>query len=286
MQLLRIVSIDSMSLFLCLLLFGVFHQSHAQDQNVIAVIPPFMDRQHTDESGSPLQMTRQRFILLLYRNAAAIYSEADFINTGDDTITAELGLPSTGYLEKNTTLFPYQSNGLLGVRLWVSGERLEPDVKYDGPIQWYTINPDFPPGGSTNLKALFWVQTSLTDVDSIAGLDTVEISDGERGLLIDVAGAAVWREAVNTIEITVMMREGLTSQDTLVVDPDNYDASDSTIGWTMHNVEPSLFDNILVKYSSGIHHVSKSDTMEKLAEYIERRGYDELLEYIDQLDEE
>jgi hypothetical protein len=272
--------------FAVVLLFGIIFSSHAQDQNYIAVVPAFMDRQHTDEWGSPLQMTKQRFIVQLYHNAAAVYSEADFVNSSDDSIVAELALPSTGYRLQNQSSWAYQSNGLLGVRLWVAGERVEPELIADEPIEWFTIHPVFQPGVTTKIKTLFWVQTSLTDVDSIPGIDTVVILPGERGLVIDIADASIWKEAISSVEATVIMKEGLSPGDTLLVDPDDYETTDSTLTWNLSDVEPDLFDNILIKYNSIDSRNSPMNTMDELNTYIVSEGYDELLEYVGRLDEE
>jgi hypothetical protein len=269
-----------------LLFLGIAFSSRAQDQNFIAVVPTLMDRQHAGEWESPLQLTQQRFILLLYHNAAAVYSEADFINTGDDTVSAELALPSTGYRLQNHSSWAYQSNGLLGIRMWVAGERAEPQLITDEPVEWYTIQPVFPPGIATKIKTLFWVQTSLTDVDSIPGVDTIAIVPGERGLVLDIADASVWKEAISSVEATVIMKEGLTPHDTLLVDPDDYETTDSTLTWNLSDVEPSTFDNILIKYNSAEHRVPAMSTMEQLNDYILREGYNELLEYVGQLDED
>ena len=273
-------------LYFAVLLSGLVFSSHAQDQNFIAIVPAFMDRQHTDEWGSPLQLTQQRFILQLYRNAAAVYSEADFINSSEDTVTAELSLPSTGFHLGNHTSWAYQSNGLLGVRLWVAGERIEPELILNEQVEWYTIHPVFPSGIVTKIKTLFWVQTSLSDVDSIPGIDTIVILPGVRGLVLDIADASVWKEAISSVEATVIMKEELSPRDTLLVDPDNYETTDSTLIWNLSDVEPDLFDNILIKYNSTDRQHLPMNTMEILNAYIIREGYDELLEYVSRLDEE
>jgi hypothetical protein len=273
-------------LFIATLLFVLGLSSFAQNQNYIAIIPALMDRQHTDEWGSPLQLTQQRFILQLYHNAAAVYSEADFINTGDDTVTAELAIPSIGFHLQNHSSWAYQSNGLLGLRWWVAGERVEAALITDEPAEWYTINPVFPPGITTKVKALFWVQTSLTDIDSIPGIDTLIIPAGERGFVIDIADASVWKDDISSVEVTVIMKEGLTPRDTLLVDPDDYDATDSTLTWNLSDVEPDLFDNIFIRYNSDNYRNAPKNTMEELNAYIVGEGYNDLLEYVRQLDEE
>ena len=276
-------------LIVCLglsILNGFTYPLHCQDQNVIAVVPPFMDRQHSDEFESSLQLTQQRFAIFIYRNAAIVYSEADFVNNGQDSMTMELALPSTGYQEKNGTEIPYISNGILSVQMWIAGERAEPEVLEESDIEWYAINAMFPPSVVTKVKALFWVQTSLTDVDSIPGLDTVKIRDGKRGFLLNLSKAAIWNDNIGSLDVAVVFKEGLTPNDTLDANPDNYEVGDSTISWTMRDIEPSTDDNIDLYYNSAVKRKSRMDTMKKLSRFNISRGYDDVLNYVRQLDEE
>jgi hypothetical protein len=282
-DIIRAVLIVCVGIFI---LNGFTNPLHCQDQNIIAIIPPFMDRQHSDDQGSQLQLTQQRFVIFLYRNAAVVYSEADLMNTGADTVEYELALPSTGFQEKNGAEKPYLSNGILSMQMWVAGERIDPEVQQDGDVEWYSINTTFPPSRETKAKALFWVQTSLTDVDSIPGLDTVKIRDGKRGFLLNLSQAAIWQGVIGSFSATVVFKEGLTSGDTLDPNPDNYEVGDSTINWTMRNIEPSTDDNISLYYNSAVKKKTRMDTMKKLSRFIISRGYDEVLNYILQLDEE
>jgi hypothetical protein len=260
--------------------------AYSQEDNFIAIVPPFMDRFHDNEWGSPLQLTNQRFVLFLYRNAAIVYSEADFNNTSSDSQTAELSLPSTGYVEKDVFGEPYQSNGILSVQCWVAGERSIPTVVDDGDNEMITLNVAFPPTINTKVKALFWVQTSLTDIDSLPGLDTLKIQDGKRGLIIDLSKAAVWKGVIGSADVQIVFKEGLSPHDTITVDPDFYDTGDSTITWTFTNIEPSTDDNISIFYDSARKNKTKFDTMKKLSRFIVKREYDRALEYVRQPDED
>ncbi len=273
-------------LFVIIFIHCFIVDGKGQQDNFIALIPPFMDRQHSEEWSTPLQLTQQSFVIFLYRNAAVIYSEADLMNTGADTVEYELALPSTGYREESNAAQAYISNGILSVQLWVAGERVESEIRQEGDTEWYTIDAMFPPGITTKVKSLFWVQTSLTDVDSISSLDTVKIRDGKREIFLNLSQAAIWRDVIGLFDATVVFKEGLSPRDTLDANPDNYEVGDSTISWTMRNIEPSMEDNISLYYNSDVKRKSRMDTMKKLSRFIVKRAYDEMLEYVRQLDEE
>lgn len=258
----------------------------AQLDDFIAIIPPFMDRQYSGGHPNQLQLTEQLYIIFLYRNAAIVYTEADFINSGSDTIEYELGLPSTGFRVKDDKGKSYQSNGILSVQIWISGERIGPEIQQDGDVEWYTINSIFSPSLRTKVKALFWVQTSLTDIDSLPGLDTIKISDGKRGFLLNVSSAAMWQDVISSFRTIVVFKDGLTPSDTLDANPDNYESGDSTISWKMQNIEPADENNISLFYNSASKKNSRMDTMRKLSQFIVKKGYDDILEYVYRLEED
>jgi len=259
----------------------------AQEKQYTAIIPTFHDRLNTFGRESFLQLQRQRFILFVYRNAVAVSSEADFVNTGMDTLSQEFGLPSTGHDENGNEPGGRISNGILDVQLWVEGERIAPDFIHDGNEDWYTIRTRFAPGEQRKVKAVFWAQTSLVDVDSLPGLDTVAIAIGKRGFMLDLSHATVWNNVVETIDVTVVLKGGMSFQrDSFSAEPDTYELRDSTITWSLKNVEPSPSDNIVVSYTPSGSWGSATNTMAKLARYIVGRVFDSLLYYVRQIDEE
>jgi hypothetical protein len=234
-----------------------------------------------------LQLNNQRFVVFVYRNSVAVYSEADFVNTGMNTLSQEFALPSTGHDENGILPGGRISTGVLSVQLWVQGEKIAPDFTNDGNEDWYTIRTQFAPGQQKKLKALFWAQTSLTDIDSMPGLDTVVISDGNRGFMFDLAHAAIWNDPIETIRIKIVLLQNLdVKQESFNADPHTYEVQDSTLTWKLYNVEPTANDNIFVWYSSDGKQESEHNTMAKLSTYIVKTVYDNLRNYVRKMDEE
>jgi hypothetical protein len=77
---------------------------------------------------------------------------------------------------------------------------------------------------------VFWAQSSLTDIDLLHGLDTTSIAAGKRGFVIDAAHASIWSGIVESIEITVVLKGGISFQcDVFAAEPGTYTLRDSTI---------------------------------------------------------
>lgn len=259
----------------------------AQQEKYLAIIPTFHDRLNASDRESSLQLQRQRFVLFVYRNAVAVYSEADFVNTGMDTLSQEFGLPSTGHDENGDEPGGRVSSGILSVQLWVEEERIAPDLIHDVNVDWFIIRARFAPGEQRTVKAIFWAQTSLTDVDSLPGLDTAAIAIGRRGFLVDLSHATVWNNVIETIVVTAVLKGGMSfQQDSFSAEPDTYDLQDSTMTWTLKNVEPSPGDNIFVSYTPSGSWGSSTNTMSKLSTYIVKQVYDKLVDYVRQIEEE
>jgi hypothetical protein len=233
----------------CILFLTMVHPHIllAQEREYLAMIPPFHDRLRTMEVDDPIQLKYQRFVLFIYRNAVVVYLEADFVNTSIEPIIQEFALPSTGHNENGVLPGGRISTGILSVQLWVQGKKIVPDFINTGKEEWYTIQTQYAPGEQRKVKALFWAQTSLTDVDSIPGLDTVTISNGKRGFMIDLSHAAIWNSAIETININAVFMDSLNSkQESFNADPPSYEVQDSILIWKLNNVEPSANDNIFV----------------------------------------
>ncbi len=257
--------------------------SPGQGKQYIAIIPTFHDRIVTAGRESVVQLQRQRFVLFVYRNAVAVSSEADFLNTGGDTLSQEFALPSTGHDDNVDRPDRRTSNGILTVRMWVEGERVTPGSVHDGNVDWFTIRARFAPGERRRVKAEFWAETSLTDVDSLPGLDTVAIAPGPRGFMLDLFHAAVWKRPIGTIDVAVVLKAGLTfGQDDFSADPDAFQLQDSTITWSFRNLVPAPDDNIVVFYTPSGSWGSTPNTMARLSTYIVRKVYDSLLDYVEQ----
>jgi hypothetical protein len=273
--------------YLLFLTFAPLFLSIAQQKEYIAIIPTFHDRLNTSGNESSLQLQNQRFILFVYRNAVAVYSEADFVNTGMDTLSQEFALPSTGHDENGAEQDGRISSGILSTQLWVEGERIDPELVNGSNEDWYTIQSHFSPGEQHKVKALFWAQTSLTDVDSLPGLDTVDIPIGKRGFIIDLAHATVWNNVIQSIDVSIVLKVGLSFQkNSFDVEPATYDIQDSTITWALKYIEPSTDDNITVSYTPSGTWKSSTNTMAKLSGYIVKKVYDNLLYYVEQTNQE
>ena len=274
---------------ICIMVFSItpWSSSTGQVMEYSAMIPTFHDRVYTPGRESPVQLRRQRFIVFVYRNAIAASSDADFVNTGTESLTQEFALPSTGHAEGGEEAGGRISNGLLSVQMWVEGERVMPEVTHDGNEDWYTIRARFAPGQHRRVRAVFWAQTSLADVDSLPGLDTAAIPIGNRGFILDLSHAAVWNSIIETIDVTAVIQGGMSFQrDSFSAEPDTYDLQDSTMTWLLRNVDPTPRDNIIVSYAPAGRWGSETNTMAKLARYIVGRGFDSLLNYVRQVDNE
>ncbi len=265
---------------LVILLLSLSSASPGQGRRYIAIIPAFHDRVVTSGGEGNLQLQRQRFIVFVYRNAVAVSSEAEFLNTGGDTLSQEFALPSTGHEDNQNGPDGRISNGILTVRLWVEGERATPELIHDGNEDWYTIRARFAPGEHRRVNAEFWAETSLSDVDSLPGLDTVAIPAGPRGFMLDLCHAAAWKSSIGSIDVRVVLKGGLMfGQDAFSAEPDVYRREDSTMTWSFRNLKPGPGDNIVVSYAPSGSWGSTPNTMARLSAYIVRKVYDNLLDF-------
>jgi hypothetical protein len=243
--------------------------------NPLAIIPPFLDRRHRNDWESTLQLARQEFVVFLYRDAAVIYSEADFVNTGSDTLRTELGLPSTGFSCDEESGGQDVSIGIRDVRLWLARERIEPVLHHDAEVDWLTVTAVFTPQVQTTVRALFWVETP-TGADSV-----------DRAIGIPVSKAAIWKDIINSVDATVILKEGITTDDSLFeADPDSYSVEDSVLTWSFRNIEPSQSDDISILYDSPQPRIIDPGMTENLSRFIIEHVYDEMLEYVRESEEE
>ncbi len=274
------------SLYLIISFFLTLHYCEAQTKKYIAIIPPFHSRQVRSGTESSLQLKHQLFVVFVYQNAVAVYSESEFFNPTDNVLEQELALPSTGHDENGNESGGRISNGILSIQLWVQGERLDPEYVLDGNEGWFLVRTKFPPLKNRIVKALFWAETSLKDIDYLPGLDTTVIIDGKRGFLINLAHAAVWNSFIESIDIYVVLNGGIsTNRDSFDIKPASYELKDSTLTWSMKYIEPSEKDNIEISYDSYGDTDSNIDTMSKLSTFIVKHVYDQLIHYARQLDE-
>jgi hypothetical protein len=249
--------------------------SPQSEGNPLAIIPPFLDPQQRDDWEGTLQLARQEFVVFLYRDAAVVYSEADFVNTGPDTLRVELGLPSAGFSTGGGLGEQDVSSGIHGVRLWLTHERVEPTLHHYGDVDWLSVTPVFTPQVQTTIKALFWVETP-------AGNDP-----GDRGIGIPLSRAAIWKDVINSVGVTVVLKEGLTAEDSLFeADPDNYSIEDSVLTWSFWSIEPGQSDDISILYNSPHPHIIDASTRENLSRFIIEHAYDEMLGYVRESEEE
>ena len=274
-----------MSLYFLLLLLISPLRLTAQTKDYIAIIPPFQSRQNTTGTESPLELRNLQFVIFVYENAVIIYSESDFINQSENDIEQELALPSIGYNENGGDPSGRISNGILSIQLWSQGERVNPQFIKDGDEEWYIIQAKFHPHESHKVKSLFWAETSLAEIDSLPELDTTVITNGRRGFLIDLAHAAVWKSTIQSINITVVLKDGISpTGKTLNAVPHSFDLKDSTLTWTMKYIKPSNDDNVLVTYESFNNPDSTTNTMAKLSTFIIKQVYGQLQYFVSKPD--
>jgi hypothetical protein len=261
-----------------LLMAPLSGSSNAQSQmqgNPVAIIPPFLDRLHRDDWESTLQLARQEFVVFLYHDAAVVYSEAEFVNTGIDTLHVEVGLPSTAYTIGKGLAEQDVSSGVFGVQLWVSGERVKPKLHEDVDAEWVTMTPTFTPQVQTTVKALFWAETTI-------GGDS-----GDRGIGLPLSQSAIWRDPINSIDVTVVLKEGLVSSDSLFqTDPEPSSIEDSVLTWSFSEIEPSTDQDISILYHSSRNQPPNADERDSLSRFIIEHAFDEILEYARESDEE
>ncbi len=275
-----------LSLYLLILFFIPVDNCLAQTEDFIAIIPSFHCRQGMARTESPIQLVHQRFVAFVYSNAVAVYSEADFVNQTENIVDQEVGLPSTGHDENGDEPGGRISNGILSVQLWIDDENANPELIRDGNEDWYLVKAQFAPHQNRRIKALFWAETSLADVDSLPGLDTSLIVNGNRGFLIDLAHASMWGGDIQLVDVYVIFQDSIRLDDqTFSAAPLSYNLEDSTLTWLMDNIEPSAGDNIEVKYESPSITDSSENTMKKLSAFIVKKVYDQLIDYGNQLDE-
>jgi len=256
----------------------------AQTKDYFAIIPPFQCRQNTNGTESHLELRDLQFVIFVYESAVVVYSESAFINQSENDVEQELALPSIGYNENGGNPEGRISNGILSMQLWVQGERVNPKFIKDGDEEWYTIQAKFQPHESRKVKALFWAETTLSDNDSLSESDTTVITKGGRGFLIDLAHAAVWKSTIQSIDITIVLKDGIfPSWETFSAGPPSYELKDSTLTWSMKYIKPSTNDNVLVKYESFDNSNSTTNTIAKLSTFIVKQAYGQLQYFISQM---
>jgi hypothetical protein len=272
---------------LFILLLIDLHLLSGQEREYLAIIPPFHDKPGVMGIEGPVRLKSQRFVLFLLNNAVAVFSEADFVNTGTEPVFQEFTLPSTGHDENSLMPGGKISTGILSVQLWVQGEKIVPEFINTGNEDWFTLRARFESWEQKKLKALFWAQTSLTDVDLLPGVDTTIIPEGARGFMFDLSHAGIWNGSIETISMTLVPLQRIDiHHGSFHVNPPTYEMQDSVLTWKLYNVEPSISDNIYIWYSSGEKEDQEYNTMAKLSAYIVKTVYDDLLRYVRKVDEE
>lgn len=257
----------------------------AQTKDYIAIIPPFHIRQNATGTESQLELNKLQFVVFVYENAVVVYSESDFINQSENEIEQELGLPSTGHNTNGNDPSGRISNGIRSTQLWLQGDRVNPKFIKDSDEEWYTIQAKLRPHESRKVKALFWAETS-PDIEDLPESDTAVIPNGRRGFLIDLAHAAVWKSTIQSIDITVVLKDGIfPSLETLSAGMPSYNLKDSTLTWSMKFIEPSTKDNVIVQYESFNNSDSTTKTIAKLSSFIVKQAYGQLQYFVSQLKE-
>jgi hypothetical protein len=256
----------------------------AQTKDYIAIIPPFHIRQNSTGTESPLELHKLQLVVFVYENAVVVYSESDFINQSENVVEQELGLPSTGHSANANSHGSRISNGIRSTQLWIQGEIVNPQFIKEGDEEWYTIQAKLQPHENRKVKALFWAETSLASIDHLPGSDTTIITNGRRGFLIDLAHAAGWKSTIQSVDITIVLKEGIfPSWETYSAGMPSYDLKDSTLMWSMKYIKPSTADNIFVQYESFNNSDSTTNTIAKLSTFIVKESYGQLQYFVSQL---
>lgn len=251
-----------------------------------AVIPSFYDREHEFGIEGPIRVSSLAFTLFVYRDAVAVYEEADMMNMGKEPVSRDLSLPSTGFDQNGAEPGGAVSSGLLGVQLWVDGERTVPRMLTDGDgVSWYTIRASFQRFETKRVKALFWVRTFSPGTDQPPGLDTTTVPGGQRRFMVDLSHAAMWAGDIETLDVTALLRDGMdVTNAAFSATPDSYENYDAVVTWHLQDVEPSRSEDISVQYipdDGQRRALSLSDLAKKIA----HEGYDELLRTVDSMRE-
>jgi hypothetical protein len=277
-------SIHILKIFTIIILFLQIigqQKSLAQEQDTIAIIPPFLDKYQRDDWSGMIELDRQETIILLYQNAAAVYMEADFNNKSSNSIRAEISLPSTGYTINDVDGKEWNSKGILGVKLWVDGESVTPEIQPYGDDIWYSILPIFKTDQKTNIKALFWLPTTYGAFDESGSTDTSFIEKGKRCMMVCFSKAAMWNDDINSAKFTVILKDGLIPTDSLLeILPESYEQTDSSFNWELQNIEPTTENDIVIRYDTNGNTITPLNTLTKNYDYILKYGYEELLEYV------
>src|SRR5512147_2967622 len=87
------------TLYTFLLLLFITLYCKAQTKEYIAIIPPFHSSEKIGGEENPIQLQSQLFVVFVYSNAVAVYSESEFLNKSDNILEQEFSLPSTGHNE-------------------------------------------------------------------------------------------------------------------------------------------------------------------------------------------
>jgi hypothetical protein len=251
-----------------------------------AVIPPFHDRENVSGIEGPVRMSRLSFTLFLYRDAVAVYEEADLVNTRKEPIDREISLPSGGTDHDGPAPDGVVSHGILGVRVWVDGERTLPKVITGGDdVSWYTVHTTFGRFETRKIKALFWTRTFPASADELPGLDSTVIARGPRQFTLDLSHAALWNGTIGKLDVMVLLQEGMDMESTTIrATPDTYEEYGTVLSWHRSNVEPSPTDDITVDYMPD-DASSTISTMAQLARTVTREGYDDLLRTVEDMRE-
>lgn len=249
-----------------------------------AVIPSFYDRAHALGVEGPIRVTTLAFTLFVYRDAVAVYEEADMMNMEKDPVIRELSLPSTGFDQDGHPPGGPISNGILGVQMWVDGERTIPQVLSDGDnVSWYTIRAAFDRFETKKIKALFWVRTFPANDDELPGLDSTTIPYGPRRFMVDLSHAAMWAGDIEALDVTALLRDGMDmTSANFNATPDSYESYDTVVTWHLQDVEPSGAEDISVTYIPDDAE-RRATPMSDLARRISREGYEELLRTVDSM---
>jgi hypothetical protein len=275
------IPVMRLSLFLCTLFLCSVGLS--QETDTLAVLPPYLQR---DEEEENIEMVSMRIMIALYRNGAAVYSEAAFRNNSSYQQNVEVGLPSDGFSTTGPGGAPLSSKGLLGLEMWVGGEKVLPDAEKFGDELWYLIMPLFPEERELTVRCRFWISTTEGPYPDNPSADSTRFGAGKRILVVPLQRSAMWSGFISNATVALKFMDGWADLDSgCVIQPENFDMQDSLIIWSLDDLEPSADQDILIQCETGEIGGGRLNSLSGMSAYFTETGYRDLMDAVDQQDQ-
>ena len=272
-----------MRLFLSLCTLFLYSVVWSHEEDTLAVLPPYLQRDGEEEN---IEMVSMRIMIALYANGAAVFSEAAFRNNSSYQQNVEVGLPSDGFSASGPDGIPLSSKGLLGLEMWVGGEKVLPDAEQYGDELWYLIMPSFPEEGQLTIRCRFWMSTTEGPYPDNPSADTTLFDAGKRTLVVPMQRSAMWSGFISNATVAVKFIDGLADPDSgCVIRPEDFVMQDSLIVWSLDNLEPSADQDIVIQCETGGTGGGRLNSLSEMSAYFTETGYKDLMDAVDQQDQ-